>query len=773
MKNLFFISLVSISFWSLGQNIRVDSQTFSAQQLIEDILIDSNCITNVVVTNVRGGDFSGTDQSYGYFNANGSTFPFQSGVVLSTGRLLNVEGPNNSLSDDNAPNWFGDADLETVLNENNTTNATIIEFEFTSIASQVSFRYLFASEEYQINNANTCIFSDLFGFLIRNVNDAQYTNIALIPNTQTPVKVTTVHPNIPNGCPAQNETYFGSWNNASAPINFNGQTAVLTATANTVPNETYHVKLVIADEQNHRFDSAVFLEAGSFQLSTDLGADRLLVTNNPLCENEALKLNATQPGTNTYKWFKDGIEIVGETNESYTVITAGTYNVEATLQGNCISYGEITVEYTTPPMVNNTTLIACDNNQDGLSVYNLNDAEQAIKNNNSILKITNYYFSASNAQQNLNEITNPSNFNNTTPQQIVYARVENELGCFSIAEIILEVSNNNLSISPFEVCDTDNDGFTTFNLNDLKSLIQPNIPANSSIAFYKTLNDFFNETNELTGNYNNIQRFSETILVKIKNGIDCYAESSVELKTINSPQLLANETLTYCLNTFPNRITIQSGLLNASANNPRFQWFLNNVAISQNTQAIQINETGTYTVVVTFSNNCSSSRDVIVTPSNEATIENIDVKQASPNNSITITVSGEGNYQFALDTPIFQNENTFTNITPGLHTVFVYDTNGCGTVKKEVAILGFPKYFTPNDDGFNDTWKPLGVNAQFNTDIDIKIFNRYGKFIKQINPLEAGWNGTYSGDMLPSDDYWYLVVLPDGNIYKGHFSLKR
>lgn len=773
MKQLFLLSFLFLSLISFGQNVQVDSQTYSPQQLIEDILINSNCITNVVVTNVRGGNFNGADQSYGFFNANGSTFPFQSGVVLSTGRLSNVEGPNNSLSDDDANNWFGDTDLETVLNEINTTNATIIEFEFNSIASQVSFRYLFASEEYQINNANTCQYSDLFGFLIRNINDTQYTNIALIPNTQTPVKVTTVHPNIPNGCAAQNETYFGSWNNTSAPINFNGQTAVLTATANIIPNETYRVKLVIADEQNYRYDSAVFLEAGSFQLSTDLGVDRLLATNNPLCENEALELDASQPGTNTYKWYKDGAEINGEINGTYNVVEVGTYNVEVTLQGNCISYGEITVEYATSPTVSDTILIACDDNQDGLSKYNLNDAEQVILNNDNSLAVVNYFLNTSDAEQNSNEITNPSAFSNTTPHQIVYARVENQFGCFSIAEITLDVSNNNLTIAPFEVCDADNDGFAIFNLNELKLLIQPSIPSNSSIAFYKTLNDFFDETNELTGNYNNIQQFSETLLAKIKNGVDCYALSFVELKTIVSPQLLENETTTYCLNTFPNPISIQSGLLNASGNNPDFEWFLNNVSISQNTSTIQINETGTYTVVVTFSNTCSSSRVITVNASNIATIENIDVKQASPNNTITITVSGEGNYQYALDSSIFQTENTFTNVSPGLHTVFVYDTNGCGILPKEVAVLGFPKFFTPNNDGFNDTWKPLGVTTQFNTDIDIKIFNRYGKLIKQINPLEAGWNGTYSGKILPSNDYWYLVILPDGSEYKGHFTLKR
>lgn len=203
---LFLCSLFPLFMFS--QSIQVDSQSFTPQQLIEDILIDSNCIDSVVVTNVVGGDFGGNDQSYGYFDATNTSFPFEEGIVLTTGRLQNTQGPNTSLSDDDAPGWIGDTDLEIVLNESNTTNATILEFQFSSSASEISFRYIFASEEYQEGNPNTCQFSDLFGFLIRPLGEEQYENIALVPDTQTPVKVTTVHPEIPGGCEAENEFFL-------------------------------------------------------------------------------------------------------------------------------------------------------------------------------------------------------------------------------------------------------------------------------------------------------------------------------------------------------------------------------------------------------------------------------------------------------------------------------------------------------------------------------------------------------------------------------------
>ena len=785
MKYTYFICFLSINLLSFGQNIQVDSQTYSPQQLIENILIDSNCITNVMVTNVIGGDFSGTDQSYGYFDSTGTSFPFQRGIVLSTGKLLNVEGPNDRLSDDDAPGWIGDSDLENILNEPNTINATIIEFDFTAIASQISFRYLFASEEYREGNPSTCQYSDLFGFLIRNVNATQYTNIALIPNTQTPVKVTTVHPNIPGGCAAQNETYFRSWNNSTAPINFNGQTTVLTATANTIPNETYHVKLVIADEQNYRYDSAVFLEAGSFQLSTELGEDRLIATNNPICANETFQLNANQAGNNTYKWFKDGVEILNETNDTFAVSIPGIYTVEVTLQNNCIAYGEIKIEYSPNPILNNTTLITCDENQDGFTTYNLFDSVQNITNNDQYLSAENFFYLDS--LLNIVEIDSPESFENTTVSQIVFAKIMNQFGCSSIAEVTLDISNNSLIIPPFETCDDDNDGYTTFNLNELKSSIEPIAPVNASITFYKTLDDFFAESNALGESYINDKPYLEMIYVKVKNGVDCYALSTVDLVVLDSPLFSNNQELYYCLNTFPSKISIDSGLLNGYGNNPIYQWFLNNISRPENTSNIEINETGTYSVVVSFSNGCSRTRDVFVNASELATITQnvISIIDISDNNSLTINDSGLGlgDYEYALEDASstlldegffnYQDDLVFNHLKGGLYKLYVRDKNGCGTTFLEISIIGYPKFFTPNGDGNNDFWQIRGVSSQFQPNSNIYIFDRYGKLLKQLNPLGNGWDGTFNGKFLPNDDYWFKVLLEDGRDFMGHFTLKR
>ena len=779
-KISFFVMLLSLLNYS--QNITVDSQTFTPQQLIEDILIDSDCISNVTVTNVVGGDFSGADQSYGFFDATGTTFPFQSGIVMSTGRLVNVPGPNNSLSDDDAPNWIGDADLEFALNETNTFNATILEFDFTSIASQVSFRYLFASEEYQENNPNSCNFSDLFGFLIRpTTGQNQYENIALVPDTTIPVKATTVTPGVPGSCPPQNEAYFGNYNNTISPINFNGQTAILTATANVIPNQSYHVKLVIADEQNFRFDSAVFLEAGSFQLSTDLGPSRLIATANALCEGETLELNANQAGSPSFDWYRDGVLVQSTTSGcvncgTYEVTQPGNYTVEVGLNNTCISYGDVIIEYAPVPIGQDSVLIECDANTDGLTNYNLFDAETDLTNNDGNLAIVDFFITENEARANDNPITNPTSFQNTVPFQIVYARVINPANCFDVVELELQTSNNAIAIPDLGACDgEDLDGFATFTLSAIEASIISQIPTGSEVTYYETELDAFSESNPLPNNYINSTIDSQTLFVKIKNNNQCFSISTVNLNVLVTPVLEEDETIIYCLNTFPEPITIFGGVRNDLPNNYYYEWYFNGTLTEETNSFNEINETGTYMVIVTDPNGCSSSRTITVNPSETAIIESVAIVGVAPNNTITVNVSGNGFYDYALDDDngFYQESNVFTNVSQGEHTIYVRDRNGCGIVEETISVLGFPKFFTPNGDTDNEVWRVIGTNAQFNQIETVQIFNRYGKFITQLNSQQTGWNGTLNGNQLPSDDYWYIAKFLDGKTYTGHFALRR
>lgn len=758
-----------------GQNISVDAQTYSPQELIENILIDSDCITSVNVVNFVGGNFSDGDSSFGYFEGNNSGFPFERGIVLSTGRLSNVPGPNDNLSDDDAPGWIGDDELEFYLDEDRTINATIIEFEFEAVASQISFRYLFASEEYQENNTNTCRFSDLFAFLIRPINDQLYTNIAVVPGTDIPIKITNVLPEIPGGCPAQNEFYFDTFNGVDAPINFNGQTKVLTATADIITNETYRVKLVIADHINYRFDSAVFLEGGSFQLSTPLGLNRLLSTGNALCGDNTFTIDATEPGNNQYEWFKDGAALEGETNATLTVDEAGTYNVEIILDNNCESFGEIVIEYDELPEVFNAVLTECDFEQNGTAIYNLFNAQAELTNDNPNLVIADFFLTEEDAFQFNNPIPNPTNFESSNPFQNVYARVFSQSGCFNVAPLQLEISTTQINIPELTACDiTDGEGFATFNLSQVRNSIANQIPDDAQLLFYETANNAENRINPLPLNYENTTSFNQTLFVNIRSNNQCFGIANLNLRVLETPQLLPDESVYYCLNTFPNTITLNSGIINNIPSNFSYEWLFNGATSEISTSFININQPGIYTVIVTSTNGCSSSRNITVLASDIPEIETINVTQKN-NNTVEILVSGSGNYELALDNEngLYQDGNWFENVAPGVHTVYVRDINGCGISSRRFAVLGFPKYFTPNNDGFNDFWQVYGVDQEFNSDINIKIFDRYGKLLATISPLGSGWDGTLNGNSLPTSDYWYTATFGDGTTFRGHFTLKR
>ena len=147
----------------LAQYIQVDD-SYTAQNLVQNVLINSPC-AGVSNFSVSGGNFGTGENSYGYFSAGSSSFPFANGIVLSTGKATSAMGPNASILSEDAPGWTGDSDLENALSISSTSDATVLEFDFTPLTSQVSFDYIFASEEY--HGTAPCTYSDCCAFLLK------------------------------------------------------------------------------------------------------------------------------------------------------------------------------------------------------------------------------------------------------------------------------------------------------------------------------------------------------------------------------------------------------------------------------------------------------------------------------------------------------------------------------------------------------------------------------------------------------------------------------
>lgn len=446
---LYCFALYLINSQLQAQSISVND-TRTATELVSLLSNNSSCIeTNNV--NVTGDNFSTGKNSYGSFTNSSSGFPFQSGVVLSTWSSKQSEGPFVRNQGDGSNLWLGDPDLDRALNIN-SINATVLEFDFTPLTNNISFNYFFASNEYQDNFP--CEYSDGFAFLIKEKGStAAYQNLAVIPNTTIPVSSTNIHPAISfmddrtlKTCEASNESYFGQYNNSlnnNSPINYAGQTKVLNATATVVAGTTYHIKLVIADDRVNYYDSAIFIEAGSFNSKIDLGTDRLLATNNAVCFGEDYIIETKLPASYTYKWYKDGILLTSENNPSYTVKSPGIYKVEVTLNPSvCVVTNAIKIEYTPETILKNSTLIQCDLDENGKSFFDLTQADAEIQNNNSGLSNIIYYENLTDAQTDSNPILNNTRYTNQSNPQTLIAKTKNPYNCFNYAELTLQLSND-------------------------------------------------------------------------------------------------------------------------------------------------------------------------------------------------------------------------------------------------------------------------------------------------------------------------------------------
>ena len=140
--------------------------------------------------------------------------------------------------------------------------------------------------------------------------------------------------------------------------------------------------------------------------------------------------------------------------------------------------------------------------------------------------------------------------------------------------------------------------------------------------------------------------------------------------------------------------------------------------------------------------------------------------------------SGSGNYEFSLNNGPFQVSNIFSGIPLGNHTITVRDnTTICNDIIIEFTAIDYPTFFTPNNDGVNDTWNIRDLRNRNHPEAIIRIYNRLGRLVAVIRPSGLGWNGqNNSGKVEPSSDYWFEVeFMFEGKLtkFRAHFSLLR
>ena len=452
-----------------------------------------------------------------------------------------------------------------------------------------------------------------------------------------------------------------------------------------------------------------------------------------------------------------------------------------------------------------TPLVACEVPNLGTSVFDLTEKEgEILGGQDPALYTVSYYETQADALAMFDAIPDPTAYTNLSNPQTIYVGIlDNGTECYiSAQEFELRVDDGavaNTPSGPYTICDNTapNDGLAEFTLDDpmdpmsQAQLLRDEIlggqdPAVFLLTYHETLENAEAGVDPLGATYTNIVN-PQVIYARVENSTnDCYAVAEVVLKVEQLPVLALDEEYRLCVDADGNVIpeefggasppVLDTGL---SPDDYVFTWELNGeVLVGEVGPSVTALEAGEYVVTVTErTTGCMERYSTTVVLSSPPVTFDVDVVTGAfaGEHVIEAGATGNGTYQFQLDDGPFQDSGTFTNVEPGGHTVTIQDINGCGSVTVEVGVVDYPRFVTPNLDGWNDTWNIIGI-ADADPTAKIYIFDRHGKLLKQISPLGEGWDGNYNGNPMPSSDYWFVVEYTEDGTqkeFRGHFTLKR
>lgn len=750
--------------------------TFTPFQLVKDVLIagGSSCVTpNVSNVNVYpASTVADGNRPWGYFNKGTANFPFNAGIVLSTGFATNA---GNSLAPNNSDNLetiygnSGDMDLADAIgaNNNNLNDAVYLEFDFVPTSTEVKFNYIFASEEY--TTSFPCTYTDGFALLLKKVGDPTFTNLAVLPAGAGAVSVTNIRPSTtydggPLSCGSLNDTYFAGYNNPITGHNFNGSVVPLEAKATVIPGQTYRIKMVLADYSDNSYDSAVFLEAGSFNIGVQIvGAGGVALPSTlKMCDNSPQVLTAavSAPGA-TFQWTLNGTPIPGATQQSYTATQPGIYCVQATVPGStCPAVACVTIEGGTSPVVQDVTYTLC--HAPGNIIYNLSAIENAISTTPGVTFT--YYLTQAQAQAGgPATIPTPAAFSSAGAQDI-WVRVAKGF-CFKLAKIRLEKAPEIVvNITPPAILNCTN---PTTTLQASTSVY----PAGSTFQWTATNGGtILSGGTTLTPTVGSAGQYTLTITKTYQPGnVICTGSNTV---TVQGDGVRPTTTVS------ASAVKVCSGesVVLTATGGTTYLWV--GQTVTGNTITVNPTSTTTYQVYAIGDNGCPSVDPATVTVT---VFPNIPVIQGSFSfNTLTITAANPGGaaLEYSINNgATWQNSNVFTNVPNNVVvTMMVRIKDSHCVYSDDFLTLHIPNVITPNGDNVNDYID--FTNLSLYNGFSATVFDRYGKNVWTATKSSPVWDGHFQGKRLPTGTYWYVVqyenpVKKNPEVHKGWVLLKN
>jgi gliding motility-associated-like protein len=369
------------------------------------------------------------------------------------------------------------------------------------------------------------------------------------------------------------------------------------------------------------------------------------------------------------------------------------------------------------------------------------------------------------------ETTQSININNPIDGTKYTCELTSVTGCKVNISTVLKLQDPLINFEIANTCDKQEVAFknsTLFNDNTLNS-------------FHWDFGDGTTSTEEnpkhifsSIGNYNVTFSFSNTLGCKYSTA------HSVKINSTPEPHLVDGSICLDAQGNLVNGFFLDTGLSNKDY---EYKWFLNGILINDATKKnYTAIEKGNYSVLVTDTQTaCFNQASAIVQSLQMASDFIPKVSEPFADNSFVNVevIGGTGPFLFQLDDNQFQDSNTFRQLSSGEHSITVKNNVNCTLISKQITIMGYPKFFTPNNDGYNDYWNIPNYKNFFQA--QISIFDRYGKLVKEISPIDLGWDGYYNGNLMPATDYWfnlkYKEKMINGDLesksFRSHFSLKR
>lgn len=708
---LFFFGITPLFAQPNGGSIQTNRNN-EVINLVKNVFIKGNC------KNVDNIEASGEPISFGEFENAGNILGLPDGIMLSTGDVLSASGPNESVKTSTSfANNSNDKDLIKIAT-NQLQDVTVLEFDFVPLADEVSFQYVFASEEY-CEFVGT-IFNDVFGFFVSGpgINgefENGAINVATLPDSEDFVSINTVNHISNSDIYVKNELEDDANDcqvlyspNHLNTIEFDGFTTPLTARFDVIPCETYHIRLVVGDVGDDKLDSAVFLRSKSFNLG-ELATVKAVVPN--------------RIDTIAYENCVDGQFVFSRPEGSDR---NSPFPVDFTIGNNSTATEGIDFQ-----SIERSIIIPVGQNNFSLPIQSLIDGEnENIETLTVDLQQTCQCEEGSQATLKIADPISP---------EIIFNKID---ACTNQSFTIRPQINSGVAPFTFQW----NNGTTDSVLSDL--IQQPT-------KYFLTVTDFC-QNQQIDSISINFQSIPTAIL---SGAIEyCEGKSNVFLPldfTGNAPWSFS--------------YTIDNGTPFEMEN------------IFDANYSLPVTEVGTYELLsfsdaacVGEASGIGSVNDIGFELELETTLPScpniadgaIELKIFNGQMPFSILWSKEVN-----------DASAPTQLATGNYSVTITDTQGC-TLSQSTTLMNptimnidcesnsiyIPNAFSPNGDGINDFFEIfLSNNTTIQQINEVEIVDRWGNLVYKASGLTPMWDGTFKGQPLNSAVFRYTIIVALNN----------